>query len=419
MAKKNVVIAGIYGSVLEWYDFSVYAFFAPLFANLFFPQHDPLISLILTFGVFAVGFFVRPFSAIFFGYLGDHVGRKHALIISMALMSVPTFLIAFLPSYAVIGIAAPILLTLLRMIQGLAMGGELTTATSFLVEHAAQNRRGFAGSLSMCSAFAGMALSSAIATLLTNIFEPNMLAAWGWRIAFIVGGLLGIIGVIIRLKTHEPEIYQKIQATKKANVSVLTHLKRLNYKIISIAVLLTSIMAVGNYYLVAYFNTYLLRQEHLPLDKVMLINFFNLCIFAALIPVMGALSDKLGRKTVLRTGIIGMALIAYPVFWLFEQGTLATAFLAQLIFVTVLSAIAGLIPTTLAELFETHNRNTSLSLGYNIALALFGGTAPIVALSLVEWTSNPITPAYYLMGCAFAALITLLFITESYKKEFV
>lgn len=418
MKNKLTILAGIFGNALEWYDFTIYAFFAPLLAKLFFPTQDPFISLLLTFSVFALGFLVRPAGAIFFGYMGDHFGRKKALVLSIIVMSVPTLLLAFLPAYHQIGLAAPILLTLLRLIQGTAVSGELTTATSYLVEHAPHNKRGLAGSLAMCSATFGIMISSGIATLMTNILPGEQLASFGWRVAFAIGGIAGLIGLAFRIMSPETMLYQQsIDDKDYIRSSVIKHLYELNWKLVLVAIFLTCAMAVGNYFLIAYFNTFLIKYVGLPATQVMAINLFCLAFITILLPLMGSLSDKIGRKLVLGSGIIGLLIFSYPIFWLISQKNIYFAFIGEICFVVVLAPIAGLIPTVLAELFETHNRNTSLSMGYNISLAVFGGTAPLVALSLVEYFNNYFMPAYYIMLMALISFIVLVELKESFQEK--
>lgn len=417
--QKSIVIAGIFGNALEWYDFTVYAFFVPVLAKLFFPAENSFISLLQTFGVFAIGFLIRPVGAVLFGYLGDHIGRRKALILSIMLMSVPTFLLGLLPVYQQVGVLAPILLTALRLLQGLAVSGELTTATSFLVEHAPPHRRGFAGSLAMCSAFIGIALSSAIASLVTELVDDQQLYAWGFRIPFLIGGFIGVIGLMIRLKTIEPEIYQRIQEGKVSESlpSLWSHLSSLNYGTIIIGILITAIMAIGNYFLIAYFNTFLVESQHFPLRQAMLINFLSLLWMTLLMPTMGILSDYLGRKMVLGAGIVGFILLSYPIFLLLTASNIWLVFCGELLFATTLAPISGVIPTTLAELFDTYHRNTGLSISYNFSLAIFGGTAPLAAMTLVAMTQSVFAPAFYIMGAAIIGLILLFTFPESYKKS--
>lgn len=418
--KKKVILAGAIGNALEWYDFTIYAFFVPLIATQFFPSNDPFISILATFAVFALGFLVRPLGAVLFGYIGDHIGRKKALIISMIMISCPTLLIGFLPNYNSIGIIAPLGLVALRIIQGLAVSGELTTATVFLIEHADSNKRGIAGSLSMAGAYLGMVISSVFATMISSVLNNEQLHQWGWRIPFILGGVLGIIGLILRLKSTDPHMFEKEQNIKNnilSNSSLKKHISSLNYRKLVIGVLLTSIMAISNYFLIAYFNTFLTQTQNMPLKPVMFINTIGLCVQLCSTILMGHISDYIGRKKVLRFGIFCIALSVYPIFWLFMQHNIYLALLGEVIFATAAGAISGLIPTTLAEMFDTYHRNMGISISYNVSLALFGGTAPLVAISLIAATHNLFAPAKYLMICSCIAFFALFTVKESYKKS--
>lgn len=419
---KKTLFAGIFGNALEWYDFTAYAFFAPLFGQLFFPSHDPFVSLLMAFLVFALGFLVRPAGAIFFGYWGDRWGRRKALITSIIVMSLPTLLLGFIPTYSSIGIAAPLLLSILRIIQSTAVSGELTSAAAFLVEHAAHSRRGLAGSLVMCSAFIGITFSSALAALITKFTSHQQLLAWGWRLPFIFGGIIGLIGLIIRLQTKETTLFDQASLTvnQETTTSILKHLGGvMRQKAVWLAILLTCIMAVANWFFIGYFNTFLIKNVGLPIPAVTLINFICLSFFTLLLPFVGIISDNLGRKPVLQTGIIGFVILSYPIFYLLNYGTIATALAGELIFAVVLSCIAAVIPTALAELFQVHNRNTGMALGYNISLAIFGGTAPLVAIALVSRTGNHFAPAYYLIICALISWWALSRLKESFRDELI
>lgn len=418
--QKKVVLAGAIGNALEWYDFTIYAFFVSIIAKQFFPNKDPFISLLATFGVFAAGFLVRPLGAILFGYIGDHTGRKKALVISMIMMSFPTFLIGILPTYNTIGILAPILLIGLRIIQGLAVSGELTTATVFLIEHADTNRRGIAGSLAMAGCLGGMVLSSILTTVLSELVSDTQLASWGWRIPFLLGGLIGVLGLIIRLRSIEPAVYKQAQANQKNKthpVSVLGHISTLNFHNLSIGIFLTSIMAIANYFLIAYFNTFLIETQGLPLRAVMMINTIALSVQIMMTLLIARLSDYTGRNGLLGIGIISLMVVAYPVFWLLTQHDIYLALAGEVLFAMAAGFLTGLIPTTLAEMFDTYNRNMGISISYNVSLALFGGTAPLVAIALVASTHNIFAPAWYLISFATIAFIAWLQLRNASSKQ--
>lgn len=419
--QKKIVLAGAIGNALEWYDFTIYAFFVPIIAKQFFPSKDQFLSLLATFGVFAVGFLVRPIGALLFGYIGDHTGRKKALIISMVMMSFPTFLIGVLPTHTMIGVAAPILLIALRIVQGLAVSGELTTATVFLIEHATPHRRGVAGSLVMAGALLGMVLSSLFATFMSQCLDTAALEIWGWRIPFLIGGLIGIIGLKVRLRSAEPALYEAVQTHQKTQgnpVSVLGHVSSLQYKTLTKGIFLTSIMGIANYFLIAYFNTFLIDNQGLPMSSVMVINTIAITIQIISTLGMGYLSDYVGRKYVLGGGMIVLAALAYPIFWLLTRHDIYLALLGEILFATAGGAISGLIPTTLAEMFDTYHRNMGISISYNVSLALFGGTAPLIAITLVASLHNNFAPALYLVAVSTLAFLALLRLKESYQKSF-
>jgi proline/betaine transport protein TphA len=410
-SKTTTLVAGLFGNALEWYDFILYANFAAVIANLFFPTKNPITSLLLAFAVFAMGFLVRPLGAAVFGYIGDHLGRRIALITSMIVITIPTLLIGFLPTYASIGLAAPLLLTLLRLLQGLAVSGELNSATTFLVEHAADNRRGFAGCLVMSTAFFGILVGAITTTLISSLLTSQALHDWGWRIPFYLGGIIGIVGFLLRLRTKEsPKFLQ--EKTRMPLRKIFSHFR----KELLLTILLTSIMAVGNYIFIAYVVTFLVKIQGFSLKEANTINLISILLLVLLIPIMGILSDQWGRKPIFKTGLLGFILFSLPAFWLLSQKQFAYALAGDLLLGIILAPVAALIPTLLAEIFPTHVRNTGTALGYNICLAVFGGTTPLLALELVHRTGSNLAPAGYLILCALLSFVALSFIEESHHK---
>lgn len=412
-AEKRSVIAGLYGNALEWYDFLLYASFAPIFAEIFFPADEHFISLITTFSVFAIGFLMRPIGGALLGHLADYAGRRQALIASVTIMSVATLLIAFIPSYQQVGMLAPITLTLLRLIQGIAVGGELPSSATFLIEHMFANRRGLAGSLVLSTAFLGIFIGSLTASGLSAYFNQQDLVSYGWRIAYLVGGLLGFFGIYLRVKSVESKQFLAAKPNQElpAKLVFTRHLKQL-----TLAVIFTSIMAIGNYVLIAYVTTYLVKTADFALRDALIINFISLFLLTILIPVMGLLSDIIGRKPVFLAGLAGMLLFTFPIFWLLMQGSWAYALCAQMLLALVLAPLNASVPTIIAEMFPTSVRASGTSIGYNIGQAFFGGTVPLVALSLIEFTGNHYAPAWYVFGFAVLVVFATRYLRESFDR---
>lgn len=415
---KKTIFAGVFGHVLENYDFSLYAFFSPILAATFFPHQDQHVALLLTFSIFALSFLVRPLGSIVFGFLGDRLGRKNALIISIIMMSISTFLLGVLPGYAVIGLWAPILLTLLRLTQGVAVSGEMTTAITYLVEHANQKGRGLIGGVTMSSACFGGVVASGIIAFVTLFVSNEQLFQWAWRIPFILGGIVGIMGLIVRLHSPETALYQSAQKRmdKTQKISFFTHYCQLDYKSIILGILLTCVMATSFYTFMSYFNTFLMDTLGHPAKSVMLINFIGLLTLTLLLPIFGLVSDKIGRKPVLLMGIIGLILFTYPIFWLLQQPSIVSIFWGEFFFVIIVSPLLAIIPTTLSEMFPVQTRNSGLSLAYNMSQALFGGTVSLIALQLTASTHNLYAPVWYIMVTAFISLCALCKIKESYQQ---
>lgn len=405
------ITAGLFGNALEWYDFIIYAYFAPLFSTLFFPAGDENLALLATFGVFASGFLVRPIGGILLGKYGDSFGRRKALIFSILIMTISTFLIGALPTYERVGIWAPILLTVLRLLQGVAVGGELTSATTFLIEHAQPHRRGLIGSLILCSAFFGMLIGSAMTTFISHILEPTFFLQWGWRLTYFIGAALGSFGIYLRIKSYETPHFLNLSKQVKSLRQILF----LHQKEITLSLIFTSVMAVGNYLLIAFATTYLTKFEKFSYEDAMLTNFISLLMLTILIPVFGYLSDKVGRKVVLGIGIACSLILALPIFFLLVAGNFAAALMGELLLSFTLASLNAVIPIIIVEMLPANNRATASSISYNVSQAIFGGTAPIISLLLIEQTGAKIMPGFYLLSLAIIASIALLYLQETYN----
>ncbi|HSB44909.1 MAG TPA: MFS transporter [Nitrospira sp.] len=409
---KRTLLAGAIGNVLEWYDFALYGYFAPVFAALFFPSDSPSISLISAFGVFAVGFLARPLGALLFGYWGDTLGRRNALAWSVLFMAIPTCLVGLLPTYATIGVVAPIALTLCRFLQGLSVGGEFTGSATFLVEHAAASQRGYVGSWAGFSAQIGALLGSGVGALTASSLAEEALRQWGWRIPFVMGGFIAVVGWYLRTKVPESPAFEAIRQAGNVTASPVRDVFTMQRRAVAKVIGLVWLHGVAFYLLYVYLTTYLVTVTTTPLATVLVLNTSCMTILALLIPVMGAWSDRIGQPPLLIAGAAGIALLSYPCFlWLTSQD-LPRMITAQIVLTILVACYMGPFFAAVAELFPTSLRYTGLSIGYNIGAALFGGTAPLIATVLIEWSGNSLAPAFYLSLCATISLAVALTIRK-------
>lgn len=419
VSKTNIILPGIIGNILEWYDFSLYGYFASVIASLFFPTDNATVSLIKTFGIFAVGFLMRPLGAILFGHFGDRLGRKKTLAASVVLMALATVIMGLLPTHAQIGVWAGILLTLCRLLQGLAVGGEFSGSIVYIIEHGAANRRGMYGSLAMFSAFAGLLLGSAVGALIGTLTAGTAYADIAWRLPFIFGIVLGAIGLYLRLRMPEtPSFTALLEAGKTIKHPLLQALREKPLAMLQ-GTLLVFMPAMGFYLLFVYLSSYLALYLKLPLHTALIINTISMAVIIVVIPFAGYLSDKWGRKPILAIGAFAMCILSYPLFLLLGKGTFSAALTAQIIFALFIAFAYAAVPATLVEMFETKMRYTAMALPYNLSNTIFGGTAPLVATYLIHVTGSIMAPSFYLIFSAIIMLLVILCSRETYKQPLI
>lgn len=414
----KVVLSGMVGNILEWYDFTLYGYLAVIMAQLFFPSENQVASLLASFGAFAVGFFFRPLGSVMFGYIGDKYGRKTALVISMMLMAVPTFLIGLLPTYDKIGILAPVLLVMMRILQGLSTGGEYTTSVSFVVEHAPENRRGFFGSINLLGAVIGIMFGSLVGAFLTSTLDKQQMLEWGWRVGFLMGIVLAVVGVYIRRKTDETPVFLEIAENAVNHNPILKTLKE-HHKEFVIAIIFSSLQGVAFFLLFMFMPTFYSKFLKIPMSTALYINTLAMFVLVVLIPVMAHISDKIGRKPLLYVATF-LYVVASPIlFYFISKGDILQIVMSHIAFSLISSMFMSILPTVLIETFPADVRNTAFSVGYNVSLGVFGGTVPIVATYLIHKTDWLLSPSVYLSVVAGVVFLTLFFVQESYKKSLI
>jgi len=407
-SQRRAVAAGVVGNVLEWYDFAVYGFFAPILAQLFFPASDPVVSLIGAFSAFAAGYLMRPIGGMLFGHIADKLGRKRALMFSIGAMAAPTVLMGLLPTYEQWGVTATVLIVLLRMVQGLSVGGEYTSSIVYLVEQAPERRRCFVASWSFCGGIGGILLGSAVGALLELSLDEAQLASWGWRAAFLFGFVAAIGGVLIRrhLPAEAPVVRGDAQGSA-ARLPIVVVLNR-HWRAVLHTVGLYFSLAVSFYLVFLYVVTWLVERVQKLHATALEINTFCMAVLLLCIPLGGHLADRFGRRRMLLVGFAGLAVCAYPLLMLMHHPHATLIVIGQCGFAVLVALSCGALATVGADLFPPDVRVTGLGLGYNIANAVFGGTAPLVALWLIERTGDDLAFAWYLIGAALISLVSAL-----------
>jgi len=414
----KAIVAGSIGNALEWFDYGLYGYFSSVIATLFFPSQDPLTSLMMTFIVFGVGFVMRPIGGMIFGHYADKAGRSKALSATVMLMGVSTFAIGCLPTYSQIGVAAPILLALCRLVQGISTGGEWGSCMSFLAEYGRSDNRGFIVSWSQFSIAVGLLMGSALGTVLTAALSQESLYAWGWRIPFWTGLLIAIFGLYVRSKVDETPKYKEVKLSNGvADMPVVELFKKYRYEtLVNIGVVIG--WTISYWIIMAYMPTYISKVLQYPLWVGMSFNSVLLIIFMIAIPFAGMLADRIGRRPVMLIATAGFILFSYPLFYLMSTvKTAGVLFFVLLVLALLQALLCGGATVYIPEIFPTHIRCSAIGVGYNFAVAAFGGTAPFVATWLISATGNPLAPIFYLIAGSMLTFLVVLFMAKETYRE--
>lgn len=414
--RRRVVAASFIGNFVEWFDYAVYGYLATTIAAVFFPQSDPQAALLQTFALFAVSFLVRPLGGFVWGHIGDKVGRRNALSLSILIMSAATFCIALIPSYNTIGVWAPILLLLIRVIQGFSASGEYAGASAFLVEYAPANKRGLYAAVVPASTAAGLLLGSIIAALLTGLLDSDQMESWGWRLPFLLAAPMGLIGRYIRTRLEDTPVFRELAREDQAIKAPVRSLFKNHWRQLLQAVGAVLLNAVGFYVILSYMPTYLSSELGLGATESNIATTIALVTYIGFIFLTGMLSDRFGRKKVLISASVLFIVLTVPAFALLGTGNFLVIVLVQILLGAMLTLNDGTLPSFLAEMFPTRVRYSGFAVSFNLSNALFGGTAPFMATLLIAATSNDLAPAWYLVGAAVISLIAVALSRETSRE---
>ncbi|MCX4780839.1 MFS transporter [Streptomyces sp. NBC_01264] len=426
----RAVKAASLGNAMEWFDFGIYSYLAVTLGHVFFPSGNDTTQLLSSFATFAVAFLVRPLGGMFFGPMGDRLGRKRVLALTMIMMAVGTFAIGLIPSHDAIGLWAPALLILFRMVQGFSTGGEYGGASTFIAEYAPDKRRGFFGSFLEFGTLAGYVGAAGLVTTLYAVLDDGQMEAWGWRVPFLVAGPLGLVGLYLRLRLDETPAFQKLEGVKapaaeaaEATASAettttgdLAKIFRDYWPTLVLCVCLVGAYNINVYLVLSYLPTYLSDELGYSETHGLLVLLGMMAFLMLVISRVGKLSDRFGRKPVLMTGMAGFFLLSLPAFLLIRQAGVLAVGLGMIALGLSLVCMLATMSAALPALFPTRVRYGSLSVGYNLSTSLFGGTTPLVVTALISWSGSNLMPAYYSMGAALVGIIAVACMKETARQ---
>ena len=412
-AVRRAITGASIGNAVEWFDFAIYGFLATYIAANFFPAGNETAALLNTFAIFAAAFFMRPLGGFVFGPLGDRLGRQRVLAVVILLMSAATLGIGLLPTYATIGVAAPLLLLLLRCLQGFSAGGEYGGGAVYLAEYATERRRGLTVTFIAWSGVLGFLLGSITVTLLAASLSPEAMDNYGWRIPFLIAAPLGLVGLYIRLRLDDTPEFTKLDKSDRVAKSPLREAVRTARKPILQVIGMFIVFNVGYYVVFTFVPTYFIKSlQFSKTESFVSITLASLTALILILP-LAALSDRIGRKPLLIAGSVGFMVFAYPLFLLMNSGSVVAAIVGHCLLAAIESVYVATAVTAGVELFATRVRYSGFSIGYNVAVAAFGGTTPYVVTWLTAATGNHLAPALYLIAAAIVSVATVFTLRES------
>lgn len=410
---RRSVFAGAVGVFVHWFDWAVYAYLATTMAQVFFPEQDGVTGLLSVFAVFAIAFFVRPIGSVLFGHLGDRFGRKTTLSIVIIAMAAGTLMLGLLPSYEAVGVLAPILLVVARIIQGLAAGGEFGSAASFLAEFSPPKRRGFGCSWIEFGSVGGFLFASIVVWALHAIFPADVVLDWAWRLPFLLTVPLAAVGLYIRLRIEDTPEYRALEEMNNVPSQPVIEVFRSNRKQFLQTVGIETFMNSTFYIVLVYLITYQEEIVGIPADRAALLSAAASVIAMGVIPLSGMMSDRYGRKPVLYTAAGLMIVCAIPLFLLMQMNTSLSAFAATFGLAVILALILGTHASAVAELFPTRTRQSGLSMAYSVAGAFFAGTLPYVLTWLIAVTGSSMVPGFAMIVIGTIGAVTLRTMAET------
>lgn len=412
--KKKLYFAGLVGEVMEWFDFTVYGFFALIIATNFFPSDNHFISLIATFATFAIGFLMRPLGALIFGYLGDKVSRKNVLTTSMFLMAAPSLIISITPTFATIGIFAPIILILMRMLQGISVGGEHTGSIVYMTELSTKESRAFSAVIPFVGTVLGVLLGSMVGVTIFSIFQHETILQWAWRIPFFMGVMIAFVGFLIR--KYLPESDAPHSDTEKIQTPIVEVVQK-HLKPFVQVFFLNLPFAVGVYLIFIYNPLWMQKFLHTTKSYSLEINSVSLIVNIAAMILSCCLSNRVGRKPLLIAATAGLTFLSYPLYKMMLSDIPYHIFIGQGSLAFLIGIFMGVIGVVMVELFDKEVRMSGISVSFNLCFAFFGGTAPMVATWLIHTSHSDLSIAWYLSLVSFVSFVVTLTLPETYKKE--